>query len=135
MGIGLLILTIISVFLVVSYGRFYAFRLFMVIVGGVLVVFSYRVSLVPYFSIKIRPNRGNAYVSNKRNILLSFFFVFFVTTSVFMRLSISNLGIFSRIVYFSEDWAIASVWIGILLFIVIVFCTSVAGKYEGALCK
>jgi hypothetical protein len=44
-------------------------------------------------------------------------------------------GSFRGILYISEGWGLGMVIIGLFIFLVIVFCVSVAGKYKGALIK
>ena len=136
MGIGLLVLTVIAVRLVVWYGRFYGFRLFMVMVGGVLVVFSYTISLVPYISekkSKIRSEVRNFY--DFLMVVLGLGFFCLVVIGLTIKESLRRFGLFRNMFYYTEDWSLATVWIRILLFLVMIFCVNVAGNYKGALCK
>ena len=48
LGTGLLTFLLIVTRILIFYGGLYAFCLFIVVVGGVLVVFAYTISLIPY---------------------------------------------------------------------------------------
>ncbi|YP_009827043.1 NADH dehydrogenase subunit 6 (mitochondrion) [Mercenaria mercenaria] len=136
MGMGLLVLTVMAVSLVVWYGSFYGFSLFMVMVGGVLVVFSYTISLVPYISEK--KSKMSSEVSNFYDFLmvvLGLGFFCLVVIGLTMKENLSSFGLFSNMFYYTEDWSLATVWMSILLFLVMIFCVNVAGNYKGALCK
>ena len=140
LGAGLLFILVgVSGFLI-RYGSLFSFCLFIVVVGGVLVVFSYRISLVPTIL------GSKEYIIEKfgvsvRGLLLRWSWLvsgaFLVFTFYGFRSLCSSshfeTGYFSQSIYFTTDWSIVIFWLGVLLFAVIVMCVSVAGKYDGAL--
>nr|UJH93143.1 NADH dehydrogenase subunit 6 [Venus verrucosa] len=141
LGMGLLMVLLIVTSILVFYGGLYAFCLFMVMVGGVLVVFSYTISLVPYTVKSYSTKKKQVVVSLIEDFisLLKFAlggcFTFLIMAWFSMDSDWSMLSLFSEMMYFTEDWGVGSVWLGLLLFLIMVFSVSVAGKYKGALLK
>nr|YP_003934258.1 NADH dehydrogenase subunit 6 [Paphia euglypta]ADB03056.1 NADH dehydrogenase subunit 6 [Paphia euglypta] len=145
-GFALLLLTVGMSSVVSLFNGIYGFALFMCIVSGILVVFAYSIALVPLMSEKkeaekmiaqenklfksLKVSHGGSMV-----MLMSFFFSFFcVLLLSFMEKGI-GVGGFQGVLYMSDDWGIGMSLFSVLLFLVMVFCVSVAGKYKGALIK
>nr|QOE56583.1 NADH dehydrogenase subunit 6 [Antigona lamellaris] len=134
LGMGLLMLLLVLTSLIVFYGSLYSFCLFMVMVGGVLVVFCYTISLVPYVGKEMSLfGSSKGLVLGKAQFVLSVSFVCMMILLMTMDSDWGSLSLFSKVFYFSTDWGIMCVWLSVLLFIVMVFSVSVAGKFTGAL--
>jgi hypothetical protein len=79
--------------------------------------------------------------SEKERFILHYIalFLFFrrVLAVMYRSLNREEIGAmvlrYSEIGYFSEDYSFVLVWMGVLLFIVIIFGIRVASRYEGAL--
>nr|UJH93130.1 NADH dehydrogenase subunit 6 [Venus verrucosa]UJH93156.1 NADH dehydrogenase subunit 6 [Venus verrucosa]UJH93182.1 NADH dehydrogenase subunit 6 [Venus verrucosa]UJH93208.1 NADH dehydrogenase subunit 6 [Venus verrucosa]UJH93247.1 NADH dehydrogenase subunit 6 [Venus verrucosa] len=141
LGMGLLMVLLVVTSILIFYGGLYAFCLFMVMVGGVLVVFSYTISLIPY-SIKSYSVKEKQIVVSLTDdfiimlkLLMSGMVVCLAVLFLTMDSEWSVLNTFSEVMYFTADWGVGSVWMGLLLFLIMVFSVSVAGKYKGALLK
>nr|UJH93325.1 NADH dehydrogenase subunit 6 [Chamelea gallina] len=141
LGMGLLMVLLVVTSILIFYGGLYAFCLFMVMVGGVLVVFSYTISLIPYsiksYSVKekqIMVSLTDDFIIMLK-LLMSGMVVCLVVLFLTMDSEWSVLNMFSEVMYFTADWGVGSVWMGLLLFLIMVFSMSVAGKYKGALLK
>lgn len=170
-GIELLIFLTLSCVFLIFHRAIYSFCLFMVIVGGVLVVFAYTIAMVPY-SGKVAPKSKLENVSNnKKNkiftrgysgegisyvdflkkfldelykncgkVLTRYVYYIFrwfvlIILGIFLKLEVNNRvqNMFYRILYYRIDFAKLRVWLGVLLFAVIVFSASLTSKNEGAL--
>nr|YP_009491839.1 NADH dehydrogenase subunit 6 [Dosinia troscheli]AWI68009.1 NADH dehydrogenase subunit 6 [Dosinia troscheli] len=135
-GMGLLSILVVMSGVVVFYGSLYSFCLFMVMVGGVLVVFSYAISLVSFSVEKMSFGFGKTKnVSLKVSLALSLLFLVMLNFMLVFESDWVEWGVFSTILYFSQDWGVGVVWMSLLLFLVMVFSVSVASKYSGALLK
>nr|YP_009491826.1 NADH dehydrogenase subunit 6 [Dosinia altior]AWI67996.1 NADH dehydrogenase subunit 6 [Dosinia altior] len=135
-GMGLLSVLVVMSGVVTFYGSLYSFCLFMVMVGGVLVVFSYTISLISFsiekmsFGFEKEKNIGI-----KLGLVFSLLFLMSVGLMLVFESDWVEWSLFSSILYFSKDWGIGIVWMSLLLFLVMVFSVSVASKYSGALLK
>nr|YP_008854389.1 NADH dehydrogenase subunit 6 [Meretrix lyrata]AGR50835.1 NADH dehydrogenase subunit 6 [Meretrix lyrata] len=138
LGMGLLIFSVIMGMFLCYYGPIFSFCAFMVMVAGVLVVFSYTISLVPFkgFDYKSNKNFKSMNIFGSGVVLGGFFFVCFFSSMVVGVDSNNFFGMFlsyTEISYFTEDYSIFIVWMGLLLFLAMVFGASMCKSYEGAL--
>nr|UFQ25507.1 NADH dehydrogenase subunit 6 [Pliocardia sp. A3710_17_S18] len=134
LGGGLLMVSIVSLPLMISVGSLFGFSFFIVVVGGVLIVFAYSVSLISmtksdlllkYFIWKLGP-------------IGKFYSIFLYLSLVFLFSSwVVGSGIFcwSDILYFSKGWGLGVVLLGFLLLGVMIISISLASKFKGALIK
>nr|YP_005267045.1 NADH dehydrogenase subunit 6 [Paphia amabilis]AEH99621.1 NADH dehydrogenase subunit 6 [Paphia amabilis] len=145
-GFSLLLLTISMSSVVSFFNGVYGFSLFMCIVSGILVVFAYSIALVPLMTEKkeaekLIAQQNKLFKSVKASYSMwlvfpmSFFFFFFFVLGVNFIGKDSGVGVFESVLYLSNDWSIGMSLFSVLLFLVMVFCVSVAGKYKGALIK
>nr|YP_009498482.1 NADH dehydrogenase subunit 6 [Dosinia japonica]AWK60554.1 NADH dehydrogenase subunit 6 [Dosinia japonica] len=136
MGMGLLSILVTMSGVVVFYGSLYSFCLFMVMVGGVLVVFSYAISLISFTVEKMSFGFGKKKSINvKLSLIFSLLFLMTMNLMFVFESDWAKWGLFNNVLYFSQDWGIGIVWMSLLLFLVMVFSVSVASKYSGALLK
>lgn len=134
LGGGLLIVRIVSLPLIISVGSLFGFSFFIVVVGGVLIVFAYSVSLISI---------------TKRDLLLKYFtqrlgvvgkvwrvFLFFRLVFLFSSWVV-GAGIFcwSDVLYFRKGWGLGVVLLGFLLLAIMVIAIRLARKFKGALIK
>nr|AME17939.1 NADH dehydrogenase subunit 6 [Cyclina sinensis] len=165
LGMSLLGISVVMVSIMCFYGPIFSFCIFMVMIAGVLVVFSYTISLVPYEGPDYKEGKVVDFVSLgisesgvfgiiKKNFFESFFgfvfsdffrfrvfvgFLFFLVVFMFLYQSLVGLELsgaflgYSDIGYFSEDYSMVLVWLGSLLFFVMIFGTGMASRYNGAL--
>nr|AKE36684.1 NADH dehydrogenase subunit 6 [Meretrix lamarckii] len=145
LGMGLLIITVVMGMIVCYYGPVFSFCVFMVMVAGVLVVFSYTISLVPYEGSDIKKSKKvgiNISISPSYKVfgswvVLVFFFLVCIVSvgvnSVYSEDFSSMFLNYSEIVYFTEDYSIVIVWLAVLLFLAMVFGASMSSWYKGAL--
>nr|YP_010555874.1 NADH dehydrogenase subunit 6 [Marcia japonica]UYR95106.1 NADH dehydrogenase subunit 6 [Marcia japonica] len=149
-GFGLLGVMVVLSTIFSFYSGVYGFATFMCVVSGVLVVFAYSVALVPLELSKndkklmntekqmTKPWQSSKGEELKASWVMTGCSVLFCMLGV-MGLSFLNSKInltwFQSILYVSHDWSIGMVVFGLLLFLVMIFCVSVAGKYKGALIK
>nr|YP_010555842.1 NADH dehydrogenase subunit 6 [Cryptonema producta]UYR95074.1 NADH dehydrogenase subunit 6 [Cryptonema producta] len=147
-GMGWVCLVINISAMLSSYSGVYGFTLFMSVVSGVLVVFAYSISLSPLIlskkqskEIKVKPRVKNLdwdLIFYFKRVLIPtvlscmFFSLYLIMLSVTPKVS---EGWFSTILYMSSDWALGMVLLSVMLFLVMVFCVSVASKLKGALIK
>nr|AAP74621.1 NADH dehydrogenase subunit 6 [Ruditapes philippinarum]AAP74628.1 NADH dehydrogenase subunit 6 [Ruditapes philippinarum] len=146
-----LVFVVVNVSVLLSfYGGVYGFMLFMSVVSGVLVVFSYSISLVPLVLSK-KEVKKLSYTKNKSGLtVMEKFFKkylmvlnFIISLLVLMMGSISLVfeelekgnGSFESFLYLGDNWSCGMVIMGVFMFLVMVFCVSIAGKYKGALVK
>nr|YP_009727996.1 NADH dehydrogenase subunit 6 [Macridiscus multifarius]QIA44510.1 NADH dehydrogenase subunit 6 [Macridiscus multifarius] len=130
------------------YSGVYGFVLFMSVVSGVLVVFAYSMSLSP---LMLNKEEAENFVTSKgmvkREGMSSVFFkrvsILFIVSILFTSLFISMLGVvpkvssswFLSVLYMSTGWSLGMVLLSLFMFLVMIFCVSVAGKFKGALIK
>nr|YP_010555861.1 NADH dehydrogenase subunit 6 [Marcia hiantina]UYR95093.1 NADH dehydrogenase subunit 6 [Marcia hiantina] len=145
-GFSLLVVVVVVSMIFSFYNGVYGFMVFMCIVSGILVVFAYSVALVP---LMLEKNDVNDLVSKQDGLLksmkggylgwiLSILSVMFcLLVALGMSFASGKVGPswFQSALYVCADWGIAMVAFGFLLFLVMVFCVGVAGKYKGALIK
>lgn len=126
------------------YGGVYAFIIFICIVSGILVVFAYRIALVP---LLLEEEEADEIISKHRGLfkslgkfklgwslsLLRGLGVFLLITLINFNEPGVKINGFQRVSYVCFDWAAGIRLFGFLLFLVMVFCVGVAGKYKGAL--
>lgn len=146
-----LVFVVVNVSVLLSfYGGVYGFILFIRVVSGVLVVFSYRISLVPLV-LRKKEVKKLSYTKNKSGltviekffkkylIVLNFIISLLVLIIGSIRLVFEELekgnGSFERFLYLGDNWSCGIVIMGVFIFLVIVFCVRIAGKYKGALVK
>nr|AAP74642.1 NADH dehydrogenase subunit 6 [Ruditapes philippinarum] len=146
-----LVFVVVNVSVLLSfYGGVYGFMLFMSVVSGVLVVFSYSISLVPLVLSK-KEVKKLSYTKNKSGLtVMEKFFKkylmvlnFIISLLVLMMGSISLVfeelekgnGSFESFLYLGDNWSCGMVIMGVFMFLVMVFCVSIAGKCKGALVK
>nr|YP_008758075.1 NADH dehydrogenase subunit 6 [Arctica islandica]AGC84101.1 NADH dehydrogenase subunit 6 [Arctica islandica]AGW53599.1 NADH dehydrogenase subunit 6 [Arctica islandica]AGW53611.1 NADH dehydrogenase subunit 6 [Arctica islandica] len=131
LGGGVLTIGVLLAPLVALYsGPLYSFSFFMVLVGGVLIVFSYSISLIPFSSVeKDKISKGI-----RKGIwgVISGLFI-----SIFLLMKETNCGVLSQMemFYFNIGWGGGVVLLSAILFILMVIVVTIAGKYEGALVK
>nr|BAV24996.1 NADH dehydrogenase subunit 6 [Isorropodon fossajaponicum] len=132
LGGGLLIVSIVSLPFLVSVGSLFGFSFFIVVVGGVLIVFAYSVSLIPVTK-KDLPFKLK-FFKKKQMYCRGYLFLMFVT--LFSGWCVGE-GIFcwSDALYFSKGWGLGVVLLGFLLLVVMVISISFASKFKGALIK
>nr|YP_010455424.1 NADH dehydrogenase subunit 6 [Ruditapes variegatus]UUA63029.1 NADH dehydrogenase subunit 6 [Ruditapes variegatus] len=145
-GASLLLVVVFMSGILGYYGGVYSFMLFMCVASGVLVVFAYSMSLTPLILGK---SEGEEFVKNtedKSGIVESYFLMSMVycfacsvlglwalyCISSFVGVSSGSSG-FSKVLYMGVSWGVGMSLMGFLLFLVMVFCVGVAGKYKGAL--
>nr|YP_010555880.1 NADH dehydrogenase subunit 6 [Marcia recens]UYR95112.1 NADH dehydrogenase subunit 6 [Marcia recens] len=145
-GFVLLVLVVGMSGVVSFFNGVYGFMLFMCIVSGIMVVFAYSVALVPLSlnvekSYKLIDQEKSLFSQLEKNVLIIISSMVTVLTVLcllvlwsFMSSGVS-MGCFYSITYFTSDWGIGISLLGFLLFLVMVFCVSVASKYSGALVK
>ncbi len=134
LGRGLLGVRIVRLPLIISVGSLFGFRFFIVVVGGVLIVFAYSVSLISitkrdlllkYFA------RGVGVIGKFWIVFLYLRIVFFLSRWVVGR------GIFCwrDVLYFRKRWGLGVVLLGFLLLAIMVMAIRLARKFKGALIK
>nr|YP_009128925.1 NADH dehydrogenase subunit 6 [Saxidomus purpurata]AJT47995.1 NADH dehydrogenase subunit 6 [Saxidomus purpurata] len=165
LGTGLLTVSVFMACLLTFYGPLFSFSVFMVMVAGVLVVFSYTISLVPFKGatemrdpVKSAPGSFSGKNVNKsfgvkRSVLvyklgskedvwlsyLAVFMIFLFSLVVTCYQGVNGEDVWSVFInysdvgYFSEDYSFVLVWLGVLLFVAMIFSMGVANCYEGAL--
>nr|QIA44522.1 NADH dehydrogenase subunit 6 [Macridiscus semicancellata] len=127
------------------YSGVYGFVLFMSVVSGVLVVFAYSMSLSP---LMLSKEEAKNFVMSKgvvkrEGVLFKRVSVLFIISILFISLFISMLGVmpkvsgswFLGVLYMSTGWSLGIVLLSLFMFLVMIFCVSVAGKFKGALIK
>lgn len=134
LGRGLLMVRIVRLPLIVSVGSLFGFRFFIVVAGGVLIVFAYSVSLISmtksdlllkYFSRRLGP-MGKFF-----RVFLYFGFVFLFSSWMVGR----GVLCWSDVLYFRKGWGLGVVLLGFLLLATIVIAIRLARKFKGALIK
>nr|YP_009944380.1 NADH dehydrogenase subunit 6 [Ectenagena elongata]QFG38768.1 NADH dehydrogenase subunit 6 [Ectenagena elongata] len=134
LGSGLLMVSVVSLPLMVSVGSLFGFSFFIVVVGGVLIVFAYSVSLISvtksdlllkYFT------EGLSVVGKFWGVCLYFLVVFLFSSWVVG----SGIFCWSDALYFSKGWGLGVVLLGFLLLAIMVIAISLASKFKGALIK
>nr|QCO91547.1 NADH dehydrogenase subunit 6 [Calyptogena extenta]UFQ25468.1 NADH dehydrogenase subunit 6 [Calyptogena extenta] len=134
LGSGLLGVSIVSLPLMISVGSLFGFSFFIVVVGGVLIVFAYSVSLISvtksdlllkYFT------RGVGMVGKFWTVFLYFSLVFLLSSWVVG----SGVFCWSDVLYFSKGWGFGVVLLGFLLLAIMVMAIGLASKFKGALIK
>nr|AKE36671.1 NADH dehydrogenase subunit 6 [Meretrix lamarckii] len=145
LGMGLLIIAVVMGMVVCYYGPVFSFCVFMVMVAGVLVVFSYTISLVPYKGFDFEkgeetgvdiPFGSNSKIFSSWVVLGFFFLVCLVSVganSAYSEDFSSMLLNYTEIAYFTEDYSVVIVWLAMLLFLAMVFGASMSSWYKGAL--
>lgn len=131
LGGGVLTIGVLLAPLVALYsGPLYRFRFFIVLVGGVLIVFRYSISLIPFSSVEKDKIRKGI----RKGIwgVISGLFI-----RIFLLIKETNCGVLSQMemFYFNIGWGGGVVLLRAILFILIVIVVTIAGKYEGALVK
>nr|QKQ29673.1 NADH dehydrogenase subunit 6 [Ruditapes philippinarum] len=133
----------VSVFLA-YYSGLYGFMLFMSVASGVLVVFAYSIALIPLLLKKKEALElfSESVMKSKTSFIFKvWMFMISITlmVGIFVMVMVVNPdtggGSFSGILYMSEGWGLGMVIMGLFMFLLMVFCVSVAGKYKGALIK
>lgn len=126
------------------YRGLYGFMLFISVARGVLVVFAYRIALIPLLLKKKEALElfSERVIKRKTSFIFKvwmFIIRIALMVGIFVIVIVVNPdtggGSFRGILYISEGWSLGMVIIGLFIFLVIVFCVSVAGKYKGALIK
>ncbi len=122
---------LVALLIVIVGGPLFGFSFFMVLVGGVLVVFGYTISLVPFIKVE-----GKGMVFNSKWFYLRLFFVscsfwWIVSRETYKWVFLRGVEIF----FFSGEWGVIIVLLRVLLLVVIITVVSVAGKQHGALIK
>uniref|UniRef100_UPI00315D7EF8 NADH dehydrogenase subunit 6 n=1 Tax=Glauconome virens TaxID=457868 RepID=UPI00315D7EF8 len=129
---GMILMVGVGMALVVLFvsGALFSVSFFMVLVGGVLVVFGYTVSLVPFTG------------KMKETTLVGKNLGVFVYASVLLCVLTISLDSYgwgfyktTDVLYFCSEWGVVIILLSVLLFLVMVTAVSVAGKQQGALIK
>nr|UFQ25455.1 NADH dehydrogenase subunit 6 [Calyptogena rectimargo] len=134
LGGGLLIMSIVSLPLMVSVGSLFGFSFFIVVVGGVLIVFAYSVSLISVTKSDLLlkySSKGLGVVGKFWSVFLFFSFGFLFSSWVVG----SGVLCWSDVLYFSKGWGLGVVLLGFLLLAIMVIAISLASKFKGALIK
>nr|AVK59513.1 NADH dehydrogenase subunit 6 [Archivesica gigas]UFQ25390.1 NADH dehydrogenase subunit 6 [Archivesica gigas]UFQ25403.1 NADH dehydrogenase subunit 6 [Archivesica gigas] len=134
LGSGLLGVSIVSLPLMISVGSLFGFSFFIVVVGGVLIVFAYSVSLISITKSDLLLK----YFARGVGVIGKFWMVFLYLSMVFFLSSwVVGSGIFcwSDVLYFSKSWGLGVVLLGFLLLAIMVMAISLASKFKGALIK
>nr|BAV25098.1 NADH dehydrogenase subunit 6 [Abyssogena mariana] len=134
LGGGLLMVSIVSLPLMISVGSLFGFSFFIVVVGGVLIVFAYSVSLISITKSDLLLK----YFTQSLGVLGKVWSVFLFFSLVFLFSSwVVGAGIFcwSDVLYFSKGWGLGVVLLGFLLLAIMVIAISLASKFKGALIK
>nr|YP_009455669.1 NADH dehydrogenase subunit 6 [Lutraria maxima]AUH21195.1 NADH dehydrogenase subunit 6 [Lutraria maxima] len=115
-------------------GPVFAVCSFLVMVGGVLVVFGYSVSLVPLESQEKVKVQGS---SSLIGIFLSFFFFLVLVLPSVSEFSGDLFGFFfvSDCLYFSDSWGKMVSLLGFYLFLGMVVAVRICSSYKGALVR
>lgn len=122
---------LVALLMVIVGAPLFGFSFFMVLVGGVLVVFGYTISLVPFIKAE-----GKGIVFNSKGFYLGLFLIsgcfwWIVSRETYKWIFLRGVEIF----FFSGEWGVVIVLLRILLLVVIITVVSVAGKQHGALIK
>nr|YP_003162834.1 NADH dehydrogenase subunit 6 [Meretrix meretrix]ACU68440.1 NADH dehydrogenase subunit 6 [Meretrix meretrix] len=148
LGMGLLIFSVFMGMVICYYGPIFSFCAFMVMVAGVLVVFSYTISLVPFEGYNYEDKKDlkkktkifeELGISRKiSGYLGALFFFLACVVSPFVNSDnnedVSGMFLsYTEISYFTEDYSLVVVWLAVLLFLAMVFSASMSKWYEGAL--
>lgn len=134
LGGGLLIMRIVRLPLMVSVGSLFGFRFFIVVVGGVLIVFAYSVSLISVTKRDLLlkyPSKGLGVVGKFWRVFLFFRFGFLFSSWVVGR----GVLCWSDVLYFRKGWGLGVVLLGFLLLAIMVIAIRLARKFKGALIK
>nr|UFQ25377.1 NADH dehydrogenase subunit 6 [Archivesica diagonalis] len=134
LGSGLLMVSIVSLPLMISVGSLFGFSFFIVVVGGVLIVFAYSVSLISVTKSDLLLK----YFTSGVGAIGKFWMVFLYFSLVFLLSWWAvGSGIFcwSDVLYFSKGWGLGVVLLGFLLLGIMVMAISLASKFKGALIK
>nr|AVK59526.1 NADH dehydrogenase subunit 6 [Archivesica sp. 2 Sanya-2018]UFQ25442.1 NADH dehydrogenase subunit 6 [Calyptogena pacifica] len=134
LGGGLLMMSIVSLPLMVSVGSLFGFSFFIVVVGGVLIVFAYSVSLISVTKSDLLlkyHGKGLGMVGKFWSVVLFFSFVFLFSSWVVG----SGVLCWSDVLYFSKGWGLGVVLLSVLLLVIMVIAISLASKFKGALIK
>nr|YP_009000595.2 NADH dehydrogenase subunit 6 [Lutraria rhynchaena] len=117
-----------------SVGPVFAVCSFLVMVGGVLVVFGYSVSLVPLESQEKVKVEGN---SSLFGLLFLFVLSLIMILPFLSELSVdfSSLFIVSDCLYFSDSWGKMVSLLGFYLFLGMVVAVRICSPYKGALVR
>nr|AEQ36908.1 NADH dehydrogenase subunit 6 [Mactra antiquata]AKJ86559.1 NADH dehydrogenase subunit 6 [Mactra antiquata]AKJ86571.1 NADH dehydrogenase subunit 6 [Mactra antiquata] len=104
---------------------------YLVLVGGILVVFSYSVALVPVLKKDV--------TAMKHSLLGQSLKIFFVFLGWFLCLcQIETLGVlflFSSSLYYSESWSKMVMFLGLYLLFAMIAAARICSSYKGALIR
>nr|QSF20359.1 NADH dehydrogenase subunit 6 [Mactra sp. WB-F] len=105
---------------------------YLVLVGGILVVFSYSVALVPVMKKDIEVSSGS--------IMKQVLKVFFITMGWFLCLCQSGevgspLFFYSSCIYFSDPWSKMVMFLGLYLLFSMIAAARMCSCYKGALIR
>lgn len=134
LGRGLLGVRIVRLPLIVSVGSLFGFRFFIVVVGGVLIVFAYSVSLISVTKRDLLLK----YFTRGMGVIGKFWIVFLYLRLVFLLSRwVVGRGVFCwrDVLYFRKGWGLGVVLLGFLLLAIIVMAIRLARKFKGALIK
>nr|YP_010943516.1 NADH dehydrogenase subunit 6 [Mactra cumingii]WLS55696.1 NADH dehydrogenase subunit 6 [Mactra cumingii] len=103
---------------------------YLVLVGGILVVFSYSVALVPVLKKDM--------TVLKYSLLGQGLKVFFVVLGWFLclcQVEMKGLFVFSSFLYFSEPWSKMVMFLGLYLLFAMIAAARICSSYKGALIR
>ena len=124
------------------YGGVYGFIVFICVVSGILVVFAYRIALVPStIENEIEVQEKSTFSLAEKKFLRVLSVLARLVLVLFFRVVLSFfnfqvvLSSFESRLYVTEGWGKGIRFLGDLLFLVIVYSVRIAGKLKGALIK
>nr|YP_784024.1 NADH dehydrogenase subunit 6 [Acanthocardia tuberculata]ABF60130.1 NADH dehydrogenase subunit 6 [Acanthocardia tuberculata] len=126
MGVLVILVAVLSGILCAEISAFYSFVLFMVVAGGMLVVFAYCMALAPNPSFNLN--------TNKLPWLMIIGLVVWSFNESFEIYSSFSNSVEVMPVY-SFSWGLTSVFLCLLLFLVMVAVATICNFTEGALIK
>lgn len=119
-------------------GPLFAVFYFLVLVGGVLIVFAYTISLVPYDvgeMLEEKDYKKLGLESSSTSHALRFLRVILIVAFRCLALVRYRWGPYSYtwLAFYRIDWAIGVVMIGVILLLLIISAVGIARRYKGAL--
>nr|YP_009420868.1 NADH dehydrogenase subunit 6 [Cerastoderma edule]ASQ40454.1 NADH dehydrogenase subunit 6 [Cerastoderma edule] len=123
MGGLLLLVALISVVLCSEVSAFYSFVLFMVVAGGMLVVFAYCTSLAPNPTFKLKSDKFPIFLGVLAVVISSF-------SDSESKASSNSIELMPT---YDLSWGLSSVLLCILLFFIMVVVATCCSTNEGAM--
>lgn len=98
-GFILLVRVFLSLIAFFNFGALFSLRFFLIIIGGILVVFGYTIALVTWVKDK------KHYVNISKEVRIFFFLIFFIVCWLLVRNNFKNWSFYTRrdVLYFWEE--------------------------------